>query len=158
MPGITGSGVLLQTFIKDHDTVKAYISNTKGNARKGQGGIPFKEKVVGMHGYYSYNLLEDDTARLLIVFKRNDTIISTTDFKIKGNGKQQSYAPFTFPISMSKVPDTLIIEASLKSYLSSPGRKEGSYIAFDSLYFIGIGKLIPIPNGNFEDWVLHRKN
>jgi hypothetical protein len=158
VPGITGSGVLLQTYIKDHDTIKAFISNTKGNAMKGQGGIPFSEKVVGMHGYYSYNLIEDDTARLLIVFKKKDTIVSTTNFKIKGNGKQPTYIPFTFPISLNIVPDTVIIETSLQSFLSSPDRKDGSYLELDSLYFIGIGKMIPLPNGNFENWVLHRRN
>ena len=157
-PGITGSGVLLQTFVRAEDTIRAFISNTKGIAKKAQGGTPFNEKVVGMHGYYAYNLLDDDTAKLLVIFKKKDTIISSTEYKIKGNGKQLQYLPFTFPISMKTLPDTVIIEASLSSIATRFGRNNGSYLQLDSLSFIGPGKMIPIPNGNFENWVLHRRN
>ena len=155
-PGVSGSGVLLQTFVRAEDTVRAFISNTKGVAKKGQGGRPFAEKVVGMHGYYSYNLLDDDTARLLVVFKKRDTIISMTNYKIRGSGKQSGYLPFTFPIKLDVAPDTVIVEASLRSIATRLGRKEGSFLSLDSLSFIGNGKMILLPNGNFEDWVLHR--
>ncbi len=158
VPGISGSGVLLQTYIHNQDTVKSFLSKTKGIARKGQGGIPFTEKVVGMHGYYAYNLLEDDTAKLLIVFKRKDSIVSSTEYKIKGNGIQKTYLPFTFPIKLNVVPDTVIVEASLSSFSTIPGRKNGSYLELDSLSFIGQGKMLLLPNGNFENWVLHRRN
>ena len=158
VPGVSGSGVMLQTFIRGDDTVRAFISNTKGIAKKGQGGMPFNEKVVGMHGYYVYNLMSDDTAKLLIVFKKKDSIVSMTNYKIKGNGMQATLAPFTFPIKLDVVPDTVIIEATLSSFKDKLWRHEGSYLELDSLSFIGIHKMIPIPNGNFENWVLHRKN
>ncbi len=158
VPGITGSGVLISTFIHGQDTVRSFISNTKGIAKKGQGGVPFHEKVVGMHGYFGYALLDDDTAKLMVVFKKNDSIVSITNYKIKGNGTQTALTPFTFPITLDVVPDTVIIEATLSSFKDKLWRHEGSYLALDSLSFIGNEKMIPIANGNFEKWVLHRKN
>ncbi len=154
--GIVGSGVRMQTLIKGKDTVLGMISNTRGAILNGEGGLPFPYKPVGMHGYYRYHLADDDTAMLLLVFKRQDTIINKITYKIKG--QQATYTPFTFPISLDKTPDTLIFQATAGNFISKLGIAHGSYLELDSLSFISDGKLVLLPNGNFDNWVLHRKN
>src|SRR5687768_4396127 len=88
--GQSGFAVRIQTYIAGGDTSDSYISNTPDDPVNGHGGIPFSQQPTAITGYYRYNLPANDTAGILVAFKKNGVLISMDFFMIRGTGTQST--------------------------------------------------------------------
>ena len=149
--GTSGYAVRLETIVSNGDTAQAYIAN--GDPMDGIGGIPFAEQATAITGYYRYQLPANDTALILVMFKKNGNIISNDVIKIKGTGTQNTFTSFSYPLSLAIVPDSFIIAATSSNILDNVGIEAGSFIELDGLAFAGA--VTPIDNGSFESWDAH---
>ena len=151
--GFAGYAVHIETTIAGTDTTKSFVSNTKpgcGPPSAWQGGVPYSELPTAITGYYRYNLPGNDTALLLVIFKKNSVNIGNNVIKIKGTGSMPTFTAFSFPVTATMTPDTMIIVATSSNLLSNNGIENGSFLELDNLAFTGTASAIPA--GDFELW------
>lgn len=149
------NAIHLQTHIMGSDVAYGFITNTLDDVTAGGGGKPYATQPTTITGYYRYDIPNLDTAVLLVVFKKNGSVISDNLFKIKGTGTQSTFVPFTFTLApLSTIPDTVIIAAASSNVFASGPllAEDGSWIELDDLAFQGATTMDPIPNGDFETW------
>lgn len=150
--GQSGYAVRMETKIVSGDTAQAYITNSQGDPSQGEGGMPYSQQPTAITGYYRYNLPANDTAFLWLVFKKAGTIIFNQLYSIKGTGSQMTFTSFSFPISLSVVPDSVIFAAVSSNLFSMQGIQNGSFLELDGLTFTGPGITQQLTNNNFENW------
>lgn len=148
--GHSGFAIKLETKVSGNDTSFAFFSSTERDPVAGEGGVPYTQKPDSITGYYQYNVASGDSALLLVIFKKNGSIVSTDLFKITGS--QSTFTRFSYPLSLSVTPDSVIIAAASSNAIDNVGVKPGSTITFDELAFVGTGVTQAIPNGNFDSW------
>lgn len=146
--GVTGSAVRMETMVISGDTAQAYIAN--GDPMSGTGGIPINQIPSSITGYFRYNLPNNDTALILVMFKLNGQIISSDIFKIKGTGSQNTFTSFSFPLSVPTTPDSVIVAATCSNLIDNIGVEAGSWMELDGLTFSN--PTIAIPGASFENW------
>lgn len=147
---MSNNAIRLETVDNGFDTLYAFITNTDGDPEMGEGGQPYSDSATGIRGFFRSNIATDDTALLIVMFKKNGVVISSDIFKFEG--VQSTFTSFNFPISLPAVPDSVIIAAASSNIIDWTGVQGGSWIEFDSLEFTGTGTMAPIANGNFENW------
>lgn len=150
----SGFAIKLETVSNGSDTAGAYYVNTPSDPMKGEGGMPFAAMPTHINGYYKYNLPGSDTALMLVIFKKNGNVISTDLFKIRGTGQQLNYAPFSFALSLSTMPDSVIIAAASSNLIGEIGIEPGSTFYLDQLNFSGATAMPSISNGDMENWTV----
>lgn len=148
--GRSGFAIKLETKVTGSDTSFAFFSNTERDPVAGEGGTPYSQKPDSITGYFQYNIVSGDTALILVVFKKNGSVVSTDVFKVTGT--QSTFTRFAYPLSLSVTPDTVIIAAASSNAIDNIGVKPGSTITFDDLAFVGTGITQGITNGAFENW------
>lgn len=145
-----GSAIKLETVTDGNDMFPGYFVNTEGDPTDGEGGFPFAAMPTHITGYYKYDIKPNDTALMLVFFKKAGQIISADTFKI--TGAQSSYTQFSFPLSLTATSDTVIIGAVSSNIFSANIPEAGSVIYFDNLGFTGAGTMPALTNGDFENW------
>jgi hypothetical protein len=152
--GMSGSAARIQTMVAGNaDVSESYMigaPNPCDDPQNWHGGIPFNQKATSLVGYYRYNLPGSDTAIAIVVFSKNGVQVSMDLFKIRGTGSQSTFTTFSFPLSLSVVPDSVIIAFASTNKIGNMGAQNGGYIEIDNLSFAGT--TIAIPNGDFENW------
>lgn len=148
--GFSGSqAIRLETVEDGFDTTAGYITNSLTDIENGEGGVPFTFNATTLEGIYKYNLLTGDTAYIILIFKKNASIISYNTYKITGS--QNTATPFSFAIqTMAQAPDTMIIAALSGTYNSTP--KHGGWLELDALSFEDGSMSVPVAGGEFENW------
>lgn len=156
--GYSGNAIHMHTIIKGNDTDFAYITNTPGDPTKARGGVPYSQMSTGLSGYYRYNLPGNDTAIIIVIFKKNGSVIGMYTDKIRGTGSQPSWTSFnfTFTPALATTPDTMIIASASSNAISNVGVQNGSWLDLDQLVFSGPSSAIP--NGNFDTWTAYSFN
>jgi hypothetical protein len=149
--GFSGFAVRLQTYCNATDSNMAYINHSWGDPTF-DGGVPYTQQPTGITGYFRYNLPVNDTALLLVTFKKNGLPISTDLFKIRGTGTQATFTPFNYTLSLAAMPDSVIIAAASSNAFNTIPVQNGSYLELDQLAFTGPGITQAIPGGDFETW------
>ncbi len=144
--GTSGYAVRMETLVNNGDTAQAYIAN--GDPMQGMGGIPFAEQATAISGFYRYGVTGNDSALILIMFKKNGSIISSDVFKI--HGTQNTFTSFSFPLTLAMIPDSVIIAATSSNLIDNVGVTGGSWMELDAISFTGTST--PVDNGNFENW------
>ncbi len=142
--------VQLQTVANAGDTMFGYFIN--GNPDDGAGGIPYNQQATALTGFYKCNIPVGDTALILVFFKLGGTIISM-DFG-KFTGTQSTYTPFTMPLNVPMIPDSVIIGAASSNAFAFQGIP-GSMFQLDNLSFTGVSGQPAQLNGSFENWDPH---
>ncbi len=150
--GFSGLAARIETYIIGNDTLKGAISNTNMDILAGEGGVPYTDQPTELTGYYRYDLPGNDTALILVVFKSGGVVISTDLFQIKGTGSEPNYVPFNFPLTLSAVPDSVIIACTASNLMTNQGIASGSWIEYDELAFTGPSVTQVIPNGTLDNW------
>lgn len=150
--GQTGFAYRMETKLSDGDTVKAFLLSTDEDLFEGEGAWPYSQQPTSITGYYRYNLPVNDTALMIVIFKAGGSIISMDIFKIKGTGSQSTFAAFSFPLSLTSMPDSVLFAATSSNLMSEQGIEPGSFLELDGLAFAGSGITQAIPNGQFENW------
>jgi type IX secretion system substrate protein len=152
VPGFSGLGVHIQTVIIGTDTQKSFIANIPGNLLVPTGGVPYTQQPTAMTGYYRYNIMAGDTALVWVRFKKSGSIVSSDTMKITGSGAV--FTPFSMPLTLSMVPDSMIIVATSSHLLNhGTGVAPASWLELDQLKFTGPGVTQFIPGGSFDTWV-----
>jgi hypothetical protein len=149
--GFSGFAVRMETKANATDTVFAYINHSPNDPTKDL-GVPYSQQPTAINGYYRYNLPGNDTALILVTFKKNGAVLTNDLFKIRGTGSQPTFVPFTYTLSVASIPDTVIIASSCSNALGNVGIQNGSFMELDELSFSGPGVTQPIPGGDFETW------
>jgi hypothetical protein len=145
---LSGFAVRMETIVANGDTAQAYIAN--GDPMSGNGGIPCVGQPTAITGKYRYNLVNNDTAILLVIFKNSGVIFSSNIFKIHGTGSQNTFITFSFPLSLGIPADSVVIAAASSNLIDNVGVENGSFLELDDLAFTGT--VSTIANNNFENW------
>ncbi len=151
--GFSGYAMRIETKVINGDTTESYIVNSTGTCDDPQnwtGGVPYSQQPTALTGKYRYNLPGNDTAIILVIFRKNNANIGNNLIKIRGTGNQSTFASFSYPVTCSGAPDSVIIAAAASNKISNAGIQHGSFIELDNLAFTGATQVIP--NGNFENW------
>jgi hypothetical protein len=151
--GVSGFAVRIQNNMIGSDTSDSYILNTNNpcsDPPNWTGGIPYSQQPTAVTGYYRYNLFGNDSALLIVIFRKNGVHIGDNFILIRGTGTQNTFAPFSYSVTCSGVPDTIIIAAASSNKKSGNGAHNGSFIEFDNLAFAGTTQAIL--GGDFDNW------
>jgi len=132
--GHVGQAIHIQTAIIGTDTLQAYVINTLGDPKNGSGGVPFSQQPTAITGYYRYNMVGNDSALMIIEFKKSGAVISTTQFTYRNvSGSMPTFTAFSFPLaSIPVAPDSVIIGLA-SSNLQGTGIQSGSWVEIDQL-------------------------
>jgi len=151
--GHSGQAIHLQTAIIGTDTLQAYAINTAGDPKSGSGGVPYTQKPTSITGYYRYNMVANDSALMIIEFKKAGVVISATQFTFRNvSGSISTFTAFSFPLNaIPATPDSVIIGIA-SSNLEGTGIQSGSWLEIDELAFAGTGITEPIAGGSFDSW------
>jgi hypothetical protein len=151
--GYTGSGLRIQTVVANGDTSESYIINTPSPCNdppQWAGGVPYSQQPTALTGYYRYSLPGNDSALMIVIFRKNGVHIGDNFILLKGTGSQPVWAPFNFPLTCSGVPDSMIFAAASSNKKTNSGIQNGSFLELDNLAFAGTTQ--PFPGGTFENW------
>jgi hypothetical protein len=151
--GQTGYAIRIETSFTLTDTTESYIINIPNPCSdpiNWTGGIPYTQQPTAITGHYRYDLQGCDTAILIVIFRKNNIAVSFDIFPIRGTGSQLTWTPFSFPLSLSVIPDSLIIAASSSNKITNNCVMDASFLELDNLAFAGATQIIP--GGDFENW------
>lgn len=113
------------------------------------GGIPYTESPDSVKVWAKFNLVANDTAFIIFMFKSGGLPIGFAPVTFAGN--QNNYSQYVFPVNwvVGLPPDTLAMIA----FSSSPegGSGPGSVLFLDDVLLNGV--TTQIPNNGFEDWL-----
>lgn len=151
--GHSGQAIHLQTAIIGTDTLQAYVINTAGDPKSGSGGMPYTQQPTSITGYYRYNMVANDSALMIIEFKKAGVVISATQFTFRNvSGSLSTFTAFSFPLNtIPTAPDSVIIGIA-SSNLEGKGIQSGSWLEIDELAFSGTGITESIAGGSFDSW------
>lgn len=151
--GHSGQAIHLQTAIVGTDTLQAYVINSLGDPKSGSGGAPYTQQPTSITGYYRYNLVGNDSALMIIEFKKAGTVISVTEIPFRNvSGSISTFTAFSFPLNaIPTAPDSIIIGIA-SSNLEGSGIQSGSWLEIDELAFAGTGITEAIAGGSFDNW------
>jgi hypothetical protein len=147
--GNTGYGIKLLTVASpDYDDASG-ITNSNYSTIDGAGGEPYSQQPTALEGYYKCDLQAGDSALIIVLFKKQGTVISTDYFRI--GGQQNTFTKFSFPLSLASQPDSVIFFA-ISSDVDAGTETAGSYIILDDILFTGTGITQQMANNDFENW------
>ena len=142
--------IKLETVAYGQDTIFAYFVN--GNTDDMSGGIPYAAKPTALTGYYKGNIMQGDSALILVVFKLAGNVVSMDSYKIPP-GNYPNYTQFTLPLNIPDLitPDTVIVGATSSDAFNEIAIP-GSIMYYDNFQFQGAIVTPDKMNGDFEDW------
>jgi hypothetical protein len=110
-----------------------------------EGGFPVTAAPDSIYGYFKYNINENDSALILVSFKKNGEIIGQDYFFLTGT--QNNFVLKGFDImDFVEIPDTATVGFA-SSFPDNP--TAGNSLFVDSIWFSGPDS---IPNSDFEVW------
>lgn len=149
-----GYALRVETKVVGQDTSESYFLNTNNpcsDPDKWTGGVPYAQQPTAITGYCRYNLPGNDTAIMLVIFRKNGVHIGDNLIKFRNSsGSQLTFTSFSFPVTCSGTPDSIIIAAAASNKVSNQGVQNGSFLELDKLAFSGTTQAIP--DGDFENW------
>ena len=151
--GVSGFGIRIQINTTSTDTSESYVINTTNpcaDPDQWKGGVPLTQQPTAITGQYRYNLLGNDTAIFIVIFRKNGVHIGDNLIKIRGTGSQSTFAPFSFSVTCAGVPDSVIFAAAPSNKVANNFAHNGSFIELDNLGFAGTSQTMT--NSNFENW------
>lgn len=146
--------IKLETKIANGDTMFGYFIFGDFGDEGAQEGYPYTQKPNAITGYYKCDIKTGDSAGLMVVFMKADTVLSMNMFPL--GGTKNSFTQFSFPLSFpgNVSPDSVLI-AGVSSNPFNQTAKDGGWIIFDNISFSGAGITQQIPNTDFENWVTY---
>jgi hypothetical protein len=113
------------------------------------GGTPYNERPDSVTGFVKYNVLDQDTANIILLFKKFGAPLGICF--IQFTGSKNNYARFSAPVQWLIPiipPDSLATVITSSSIFSAP--LAGSTITVDDIGLIDANN--PYPNNGFENW------
>ncbi|MGP8216646.1 MAG: hypothetical protein ACLQQ4_13860 [Bacteroidia bacterium] len=130
-------GVMIETVNTPSGPQGGFIidANVHGNGGP-KGGIPYSQKPTGIRFYYKYTPVNNDTAAVLVMFKKSGSLIDSFLVILptaETNYTLHSYYPKN---ALPTTPDTVIFAAvSSIQILNNGGGTVGSTLVIDSVTF-----------------------
>ncbi|TAL58774.1 MAG: T9SS type A sorting domain-containing protein [Bacteroidetes bacterium] len=114
-----------------------------------KGGIPYTGQPDSITSYVRYNILTNDTAYMIVGFKKSGAIMTIASKYFVGT--QSAYKRFSMPsnLPVSPAPDSIIVIITSSSL--DGVKMPGSTLVIDSITFKGTNQ--GFPNPSFETWV-----
>lgn len=141
--------IQLTTTLSGLDTNMAYFCTDKNPP---MGGIPYNQSPSGIKLYYKSNIMPGDSAFILVMFKKNGSLIAQYFYAI--NATQSSYALFqkTFSPALPVTPDTVIVGIASSYPFGANKGIPGNMVQVDNISFTGVGSQPTGFNGGLELW------
>jgi hypothetical protein len=137
------------------DTVSGWFSTatatTEGDPTSWKGGIPYTGMPTGFRGYYKYNVAQNDSALVGVVFKKGGSTYAHYFYAVGGIHSSYTLFDFTFHPALTQAPDSIIFIATSSNELRNI-RLPGSVLKIDSVSFTGVANQPADLNGDFENW------
>lgn len=140
--------VKLETVLSNNGTVQGMLLiGTPGNQTI-NGGLPFTGTPDSISGYVKYDIQPNDTAFIIIAFKKNGAFIGQAVSTFIGT--QATYKRFSIPTYLSALnpPDTMVSIITCSNM--DPPQIVGSTLTVDSITFLH--SIQQFPNNDFENW------
>lgn len=114
------------------------------------GGIPYTEKPDSVVGSFRYQIAAEDTAKILLILKKDGVTITDSMYSIAGSSDNKfERLAYKIPYHESVSPDSLILIIISTNFLA--GKLDiNSVLAIDSVGFTGT--TAQVPNNSFENW------
>jgi hypothetical protein len=114
------------------------------------GGLPFSEKPDSLKGFAKFNIMENDTAYVAVIFKKFGSPIGVCYAQFYGTQDtwEEFSVPAIWPVPIIS-PDTIAVGILSSTIFSEP--VPGSTLTIDNISFVGATS--PFPNGDFENWI-----
>lgn len=137
-------------------TVTDFAFFANGNPGGGsvfQGGLPYNQKPTGISFHYKSNIIGNDTAIFLVMFKKNG--VSLGNYIYKFTQTKTAYTLFNATLSpaLPATPDTIGIACASSNPFLGTGYQAGNMIQVDNFLFTGVTSQPALMNGSFENWV-----
>ncbi|HTB07615.1 MAG TPA: T9SS type A sorting domain-containing protein [Bacteroidia bacterium] len=139
------------------DTIAGYAVQGQPNGGSSgftlQGGIPYNQKPKGIRLFYKYTVQKTDSALILIIFKRHDTVIGTYMWHV--GDTTSTYKLFSANLNppLASTPDSMGFGTATSYLVVNNGRgMPGSVLTIDSVTFTGVTSQPTAMNGDFENW------
>lgn len=158
VPGITGFAVRIETKVAGSSVSESFIINTEppcGDPPNWTGGVPFTQMPTALTGKFRYSLPGNDTALILVIFLKNGAHVGDNLIKIKGSGSQPTFTSFSYPMTVTTTPDSMIFAATSSNKITGMYNENGSFLELEDLAFTGATQTIA--NGNFDSWTVVSK-
>ncbi len=142
---------LTTTLAASNATNFAYVANGNPGSTVAAGGIPYSQKPTGIKFFYKSNIIPNDTALCLTIFKKAGAIIGNYVYKIATTHTAYTLFNQTFSPALPMFPDTVIFAAASSNAFANFGIP-GNSLQLDSIAFTGVAFQPTNFNGNFEQW------
>ncbi len=142
---------LTTTLTAPTSTNFAFIANGSPGGSNAPGGIPYSQKPTGIKFFYKSNIMPNDTAICLTIFKKAGAVIGNYMYKIATTHTAYTLFNQTFSPALSVFPDTVIFAAASSNAFVNNGIP-GNSLQLDSIAFTGVAFQPNNFNGNFELW------
>jgi hypothetical protein len=142
----------LITVANNTDTIPGLIFIGTPNGSLLQGGIPINARPDSLKCYAKFNIQPNDTASILIAFKKFGMPNAVGGVQLVFTGVQNNYQVYTAAINWADaftIPDTLVGIFSSSSINGQNPALPGSEIYLDNIGFTGA---VGAPSTNFETW------
>ena len=128
----------------------AYFANGSPGSNP-TGGIPYSQKPTGIKFFYKSNIMPNDTAIFLTIFKKAGAVVGNYLYKIATTHTVYTLFNQTFNPALPVFPDTVIVACASSNAFANNGIP-GNTIQLDSIAFTGVAFQPNNFNGNFEIW------
>ncbi|MDP2385155.1 MAG: T9SS type A sorting domain-containing protein [Bacteroidota bacterium] len=118
------------------------------------GGLPTTDRPDSIVGNFNYSIAANDTAWVLVTFKKNGLAISFDIHKIYGNsGGNFLHLGFKNNYYDATIPDSVVVGVTSTNPDDTLQQPMGGFMIVDDLEFKDAsGTTYPILNGDFEIW------
>ena len=120
------------------------------------GGQPFSQRPDSIHIFMKYNIVPNDSAVMVIMFKKNGSYITSSfpPIPIAWGTDTSSFKDHKFKINYltSDTPDSVIFGIVSSDYVVQQSFSPQNFIIVDDITFSGTGITQHLPNYGFEKW------
>jgi len=115
------------------------------------GGVPFSTAVDSLVFDAKFELLNTDTANVLLIFKLSGVALDMNLFQLSGT--QSEWRRYTYPVNALNLPHDSLILGFTSGDIENEMSTEGSWLMVDNIRFKDANTVVTgIPNPSFEDW------
>ncbi|MCW3077291.1 MAG: hypothetical protein JWO32_1900 [Bacteroidetes bacterium] len=130
----------------------AFFANGNPGGPVFQEGIPYSQKPTGIRFHYKANIVGNDSAIFIVMFKKNGAMVGSYIYKFFVSKTNYTFFNPTFSPALTITPDTMMIACASSNAFLNSGYNAGNSIQIDSIALKGVVSQPALLNGNFENW------
>ncbi|MGZ3919515.1 MAG: hypothetical protein ACXVC7_04455, partial [Bacteroidia bacterium] len=130
-----------------------FANGNPGGSSVFQGGLPYNQKPTGFRFHYKCNIIGNDSALFLVMFKKNGVSLGTYIYKFTASKSVYTLFNQTLSPALAATPDTIGIACASSNAFLNSGYQAGNMMQVDSFAFTGVTSQPALMNGSFENWI-----